>query len=560
MKLDSYPVDDLGVLLTLIKQSGLASRIDSCYPRHHLWTKSSPGEMIEMLLTYIVSSSDHRLSYIEGWAEQRIEVLRWFTNNPQLEASELNDDRLGNVLDLASDAEKWDEFQTLQTRELIKVYHLTGAEAANSLATSRLDTTTAQHHSKPGGLIQHGYNASGSPLAQVKISLLMSDKANFPVAMRVVPGNEVDEPQYIPTIEKAFEEGLSKTKNLFVADTKLGTMENMWFIQKSQNSFLCPLPERLFSKKDLEDALDWIENQPQKPQSVMRQGAKEKEEKEIAKVIELPARLIPETEDGQPAWNMRLILVMSIERRESQLKNLDERIVEASKEVQRRFTVSKGRKTLQTSEEAQVAIQKILRTLKVEGLFDVTIGVPENPKNGCSVSLEVNLDAKAKEQRKAGWRVMATNAPAKLLTPEEIVLKYRDEYRIEHKFHLLLNSAMALMPIYLKKENRINGLINILMLALQYMSVWEYTLKQQLAKEDVPYLLNVVPGSPGTKVHRPTTNLVLKAFNGITLICGELEDGSQFAKIKGLTDTHNRILRLLGLDVDIYSHPLCRRE
>lgn len=559
MEIKAVPIDDLGVLIPLIRSYQLGSKIDALLPRHHLWKGISPGEMVELLLSYFISQSDHRLSVIEDWAASRIEVLRWLMGNEQLESHDLNDDRIGNLLDLITKhAKLWEQFQSQQTSSFIEIYDLSKPEHADTLAVARIDTTTAQHHGSASGLLQPGYNVSKSPLAQLKIALLTIDNGNLPVSLRVVPGNEVDEPQYIPVLQQSWKDGLSKIDMLIVGDKKIATYENLSFIEQSGNFYLCPLPERLYSSVEVEEALDWIETNKVAPMPVMRQGVKEKEPKLVAKVVELPNRVMSDENGKVPEWTTRLVLVNSVNKRDQLLLDIEMRISKAQEKVKERFVQKQGRKTLATVKDAEQAVSRILASENVQHLFDVKVSPLTGNQKACTAELLLLADEKAKEQRRAGWRVMATNAPMEQLPPEKVILNYLEEFRVEQQFHLLLNEALALMPIYLKSQGRITALIRLLFLALQMSNLWQSTARKELAKEENPYLTNVVPGNPGMKVHRPTTQMLLKAFNGVILILVQLDNGSVIAKIQGWTETHVKILKLLSIREDAYLHPSCQ--
>jgi transposase len=558
MLVKTEQVSDLPLISHLIQETGLVERVDSYFRRHHLWQGPGIGQTLLGLLLYIISEGDHRMYQVEGWASNREEVLKWCLSNSEFRCMHLSDDRLGNLLDLLSKDDAWSAFQGAHNESLIRLYALGQVSPQDAHRTVRIDTTTAQSDRPVGGLFEVGHNAHGLNTPQLKVVLLALDKANFPLTMRTVSGDEADDKQYIPVLEQAWQEGLERSGILVVGDSKLCSQGNMAFIARSANYYLGPLAQRQYSTQALLQACHWIEQQVDKPEQVLRQASTANEAQPIALVRELPAILMGSPTDEHQVWTQRLIAVCSLAKREKQLKQLQQRIDSARAVVLERFVLSRGRKTLKEVDQAYSTVQAILKKNQVDHLFSVNISPAKDKVSACALELNLNEKTLADEQLLAGWRIMATNAPEDRLSAYQAVLCYWEEYRIEQQFHLLLNKCTALLPIYLKKQNRILALMRIVMLALQYSNLWQFTLRQQLAQDQKPYLTQVVPGNPGMKVHNPTTKLILSAFSNIQFIHVYLPNDTSFVQIQGLQDIHWRLLDLLKIPRDLYKHPLCQ--
>src|SRR5262249_18727930 len=85
---------------------------------------------------HILSQADHRLNYVEPWAETRLHTLRGCTGQP-LHPLDVSDDRLARVLHALSDDARWSTFESALTQQLVRVYALRPARV-------RLDSTTGQ--------------------------------------------------------------------------------------------------------------------------------------------------------------------------------------------------------------------------------------------------------------------------------------------------------------------------------------------------------------------------------------------------------------------------------
>ena len=70
-------VDDIPVLLAMMQRLQLAELFDRHYPAHHLWQGDlSPGEVLCVWLTFLLSEGDHRLYKLQPWAQQHLLTLR----------------------------------------------------------------------------------------------------------------------------------------------------------------------------------------------------------------------------------------------------------------------------------------------------------------------------------------------------------------------------------------------------------------------------------------------------------------------------------------------------
>ena len=80
------------------------------------------------------------------------------------------------------------------------------------------------------------------------------------------------------------------------------------------------------------------------------------------------------------------------------------------------------------------------------------------------------------------------------------------------------------MPVYLNKANRINikALIRLLLIALKYVSLIQMQVRQKL-ENTKQTLKELYPGNPGRKTDKPTTKMLLKAFEYITLVIITIE-------------------------------------
>lgn len=71
----SERVDDIPLLLAQLDRMGLAPLLDAHFPVHGNRTGLSLGYVTAIWRAHILSQSDHRLSHVQLWAQQRLQTL-----------------------------------------------------------------------------------------------------------------------------------------------------------------------------------------------------------------------------------------------------------------------------------------------------------------------------------------------------------------------------------------------------------------------------------------------------------------------------------------------------
>lgn len=69
-------VDDLPLLLAMIKKSGMIDVLNAHLPHHGNWEGLLMGQIVAVWLVYILSVGDHRKVYVEDWVKEHEETLK----------------------------------------------------------------------------------------------------------------------------------------------------------------------------------------------------------------------------------------------------------------------------------------------------------------------------------------------------------------------------------------------------------------------------------------------------------------------------------------------------
>ena len=128
---------------------------------------------------------------------------------------------------------------------------------------------------------------------------------------------------------------------------------------------------------------------------------------------------------------------------------------------------------------------------------------------------------------------------------------YRGQWVIEHGFERLKGRPLSLAPVYLQKEAHVLGLIRLLSIALRVLCLMEFGVRRSLAASEES-LAGLYAGQPRRATARPTSEALLRAFRGTSLVLLPGGPGPP-RHVTALSALQQRILALLDLPADTYS-------
>jgi len=267
--------------------------------------------------------------------------------------------------------------------------------------------------------------------------------------------------------------------------------------------------------------------------------------------------------DGQRvSWTERRWLVRSLAFTQGQHKPLERRLQTAGEQLGKLNERKQGKKRL-TAKELAAAAEEIVDKQRVQGLLNGEVKTsthqrkirayrdqPERVEKEREHRLEVSRCEEEIERakREMGWRVYATNDGR--LNLAGVVWGYRGQNRLEDNWSRLKGQPLGLTPMYLQYESRIQGLVLLLSLALRLLTLLEWTVRKKL-QEKGETLKGLYAGQPGRQAKRPSAELLLQAFKGISLAIVEAA-GQRAAHIPPLTALQQKLLDLWELPPDLY--------
>ncbi len=566
LQLTHERVDDVPLLLGLLMKLQIPEIIDRQYPPHPLHEGLSNGWLITVWLAYILSQADHRKSYVQDWVESLQHTIETLIGQP-IRPVEFNDDRLTLVLKRLSDPADWQELEGRLWRAQCEVYALPPVERVRLDAT----TTCGYHTVADDGVMQLGHSKDHRPdLPQIKLMAAAAEPGGLFLAGDVHPGNAADDPLYLPLYRRV-RALLGQTGLLYAGDCKMAALETRAEIAANGDFYLTRLP--LTGEVQAQFAT-WVEEaltgaHAGKLIEIWR------DDERVGMGYEFERAQSAVVGTAEHTWTERVQIIHSDAAAESQAAALRRRL-ERAEAALRGLTPppGPGRTQFTTGWELEKAIAAVLTEHDVAGLLEVGFerqetsrtkfvgrgrgGPNRRTKTERTVRYQIttvgrNEAAIQQQIARLGWQVQATNAPAQRLSLGESLLTYRAGWCVERLFHLLKDQPLGIRPLFVWRDDQVEGLTHLLSLALRVLMLFEVLVRRgqdQIGKS----LPGLYPGQPKRTTDRPTAQRVLAAIARARITLSWVEQGEQqCCHLDRLPELVKRVLRYLGLTEWVYT-------
>ncbi|MCP4536411.1 MAG: DUF4277 domain-containing protein [Chloroflexi bacterium] len=568
-------VDSIPLILAILKQMEVQRIIDQHYIPHGNHQGLRVGWLTVIFLTYILAESDHKMVSVQKWVADRQHTLETLIDQT-IRKNDFTDDRLGDVLRYLSTDELWWAIEQDISQQSIRAYRL------EVIGPARLDATVGgvNHDTKGDTIFKVGRNKAGVYEVQFKLMLGVLDPLGMPVAGDVAAGNEGDDPLYVP-VYRRMRETLGKVGLLYIGDSKMGAIETRAIIANGHDFYLMPLAMVGQTPSFLDEKLAKVwageieltniyfpQDLPIDPEQ------KPDPELAIATGFEVERRQKVILDDGTTVtWTERALIILSKAYAETKERHFDRRLDRIETKIKALTPPpGQGKRQFKNGDVLHQAIDSILQASKMTDFFDIELerqvtirnirpyaGRPARTEEKVRYQVHVTRKEKAIEQakRRLGWRVYATNTTAKKLSLTQAVLAYRNQYLAERPFARLKGPLLALLPLYVQLDTHAKGLILSdchnppLTLALRLLVILEFVVRRSLA-EQKETLSGLYDGNPKRRTASPSAELLLRAFENISLSTRTRAGQIVEQHLTTLNDVQVRVLKLLGLSLDIY--------
>jgi transposase len=562
----SENIGSLPLFFGVLEHIGLSPQINAYYPVHGNWNGGDKGVIVSVWLCYILTLSDHRLCEVESWFllhQHSLNTLVLSYGYSALDPKDFTDDRLGGLLSAFGDTEIWYLFMTCFSRNLLKLYGL-------DVKHVELDATIAQQYREviTDGLLQLGHSKQHrSGLPQIKMMLSNAAESNIPLLINTVGGNRADDGLYVPLIAQT-RSVIGTTGILWQGDSKLGSLDNRYEIARFNDFYLTPASLVQLKTQTLRDYV----STHQKNEGEWTSIYLDKEIKGISEKVLIGTGF--EVSIGitykDLTWTERRLVVRSEAYATAQIATFNKQLNQANTQLNDLMTRKTGKPVPKSAEELLEKAKKILDKAHVTSFFTLKVetttttktinAYKETPKRIVEIkefTLHFEQHQELIEQHidYLGYRVYLTNQSQAQLPLQKAVEAYRGEYKIERRIRNLKQEVCALLPLYLQKEDRIVGLVNLLTLLLQIVSVLEYRIAQSLKEEEQPEkqkMAGLYQGQPTLKTANPTISKIISAMSPIMLIYVMKGHKIKEKVITNQNQVTKRIMELIKLPIDPY--------
>jgi transposase len=472
------------------------------------------------------------------------------------EKRSLNDDRVARSLEALASSRARSLFFRLALH-VIKQFELDTRRVHH-------DTTTVTFHGQyaesvdPPRMVR-GINKDHRPdLKQLVFGLNVTADGAVPLSHEIYSGNRTDDTIHRSNVDR-LREILGRDDFIYVADSKLCTRKNLKHVEQYGGKFVTVLPRTRSEDRQFRKEL--------------RKGVRVR----WRRFVELenprgktgPPIVYRTTADGPQLTSEghRIVWCRSSQKeildaqiRENALQRAEFELVSLAARLNR----GKLRKRGAISDK----VRGLLREHQCHQLLTVTIEsqvrIQEKrlrrgrPKKGDPVReirsriyrLRVRRDKAAiqADARTDGVFPLVTNLAATSVSKKQILLIYKYQPYVE-KRHALFKSELGVAPVYLKKPNRVVGLIHATFLAMTLDALIERAVRRGMQEHGITELPILPEGRPSTT---PTTARILEMFSGVSWYEFEREGETVAFPIR-LTEIQKDLLHLLGIDPSVYA-------
>ena len=385
---------------------------------------------------------------------------------PELEeAEQLNDDRVGRMLDAIYDqrAVIWGELIGRAAREYeIDLSRLhadsTSIKFAGLFADQPEDETVPR--------LEPGYNAQGEWVQQLKLFALAAGDGGLPVWFDALSGGEGDSPNYVPQFEAFCEHARLATllpldQVIVLGDRKMPTEENQLAWLRLGVGYVGPVTMQDHHRQTLRELLDAGQNWTELPYVAQRDADKDREKRTVYRGLGHTVMLAdPETGDE---YSVRHLYIHSsaLARREAKRRRDEMAAIEA--EIQR----IQGLVNKYDYKTPEITIRRVqkgaFKKRPAQRYFDIqVVEHSDRPEAPLELLYTVDREQAAQDAELDGVYLLVAGGPAADLNDASLLQEWKGQYKVEHCFRLT-NQVFFVGPIFLKKPHRIVSLIFLIM-------------------------------------------------------------------------------------------------
>lgn len=533
--------DHYGLVVSTCKYLGIEEFIDKRLPKLSNNQKLSNGQLFISMLVNAMSYVSKPM-YLSPTFFRNVDVKTLFGEN--FDVSYLNDDAFGRLLDGLYQADVSSLFVELSLSCMRKLkqdvkcihmdstsFHLHGEKYCDDSFGERylinIDNDENESLLKKEPITPaRGYSRDAHPeLLQVMLQMI-TDEHGMPIYLKPQDGNTND--------NTGFQASLSLVKSLkdainfryLVADAALFTEPNLKDMAQKGILYITRAPNRLTEVKDL-----------------------------ISSVNINDMELIDDEYRGKLAdfeykgVKLKALCVYSQQAQKRAEKSIEARVNKEIAELGKKLD-KHGHKAFSCEPDALKATNEIIKKFKFVKVKELNVTKEPVYKRGrrtadaepvgynhfVQLTVERNEEIIAEEKNEKAVFVIVTNDIDNDWKAADLLKNYKSQQRVERGFRFLKDPQFFMDSFFLKKPERIESLLMIMVTSLFVYSATEYIIRKNLKEEN-----KTLPNQVNKEVQNPTVRWIYSMFTNVGRMI--TDDKSIYV---GLTDFQRRTVEILG--------------
>lgn len=360
----------------------------------------------------------------------------------------LNDDRIARMLDAVS--EKYEEIQSAIVMRMIEKFGISAKSVHYDLTS--LSFEGAYDESE---MIKFGYSRDKRPdLKQINLSLDVSSDGAIPLWSRILEGNTSDVTTVVENMEN-LKKHVKIADYVTIMDRGMVSTENLFSLVKDGVGFICAFP---LQKRGVE-LIKSLSNEDFKDVDYTNSNGKD--------VIRAAKSSLTFETKSEEEFTVTAWIFESSEKKKRDIKSREkgkEKIIKIFEDISQKL----NKRKYASRDYAIQQIEKQLGRKKARKIFWWELSGEDG-----DLSLTYCLDEEAMQKAEVldGKYILITDDPNR--SPEEVVASYKSQNKVERRFSHL-KSHLRITPLFLKKDERLAGLVFVTIVALMIYSLLEY--------------------------------------------------------------------------------------
>jgi transposase len=495
----------------ILKKIGFVSAIDDVLP-HQPEIEATYGQLAQVIVANRLAFQPVPLYGMVDWAAEHgmDEVF-------EVQASWLDDDRLGAMLEALAkhQASVW----STVVQNAVKRFGIELAQLHSDTTSVYFEGKYEDEGGQPLGggervpLLVKGYNKDGQRnKVQFVLSVMTSERV--PVWYRPWDGNQTDEAVYVADLQALRQAVLLPKNVLLIGDRKLCNQETMLTFCRQQQLFLAPHPWTETAKavwwrtwQQLQSGeLHW-----QPVAYVSRNNARKPPHKRPQYRACEVTYTLPDAQH-RPGHTLRWVFVWSSDKAERDARQRN-KALQAGQAALQRINRLLGKYDYTNRKTIETRLDKALGKAKASPYFTYRLSGTDEGQ-AWQLQWQQRQAVITERQRFDGIVLMCTNVPSQDLPTAEVMIKYKEQVRIEQTIDFI-KSPVQLRPLWLHSPTRLAGLTLLIMIAVLVAALLEHQVRRQIAKTG-----RLIRGlrPEGRDDPYPTAKAMLKAFQYYAIV------------------------------------------